>query len=50
MTAMLYPTDAQIIGTDWRPIPGLLTGGEMVGGLVFTRPRRMGWSYKCKVW
>jgi tricarballylate dehydrogenase len=25
--------DAQVIGTDWRPIPGLLTCGEMVGGL-----------------
>jgi hypothetical protein len=24
---------AQVIGTDWRPIPGLLTCGEMVGGL-----------------
>ena len=25
--------DAQVIGTDWRPIPGLYTCGEMVGGL-----------------
>jgi tricarballylate dehydrogenase len=25
--------NAQVIGTDWRPIPGLLTCGEMVGGL-----------------
>lgn len=25
--------DAQVIGTDWRPIPGLYTAGEMVGGL-----------------
>ncbi len=24
---------AQVIGTDWRPIPGLYTCGEMVGGL-----------------
>jgi len=24
---------AQVIGTDWRPIPGLFTCGEMVGGL-----------------
>ena len=22
-----------MIGTDWRPIPGLFTCGEMVGGL-----------------
>ena len=26
-------TKAQVIGTDWRPIPGLFTCGEMVGGL-----------------
>jgi tricarballylate dehydrogenase len=26
-------SDAQVIGTDWRPIPGLFTCGEMVGGL-----------------
>jgi tricarballylate dehydrogenase len=25
--------DAQVIGTDWKPIPGLYTCGEMVGGL-----------------
>ena len=25
--------DARVIGTDWRPIPGLYTCGEMVGGL-----------------
>jgi len=25
--------NAQVIGTNWRPIPGLLTCGEMVGGL-----------------
>lgn len=25
--------DARVIGTDWRPIPGLFTCGEMVGGL-----------------
>lgn len=25
--------EAQVIGTDWRPIPGLYTCGEMVGGL-----------------
>ena len=25
--------EAQVIGTDWRPIPGLYTAGEMVGGL-----------------
>jgi succinate dehydrogenase/fumarate reductase flavoprotein subunit len=25
--------NAQAIGTDWRPIPGLFTCGEMVGGL-----------------
>jgi tricarballylate dehydrogenase len=25
--------NAQVIGTDWRPIPGLFTCGEMVGGL-----------------
>jgi tricarballylate dehydrogenase len=26
-------TNAQVIGTDWRPVPGLFTCGEMVGGL-----------------
>ena len=25
--------DTRIIGTDWRPIPGLFTCGEMIGGL-----------------
>lgn len=25
--------NARVIGTDWRPIPGLFTCGEMVGGL-----------------
>jgi tricarballylate dehydrogenase len=25
--------DARVIGTDWRPIPGLFACGEMVGGL-----------------
>jgi tricarballylate dehydrogenase len=25
--------NAQVMGTDWRPIPGLFTCGEMVGGL-----------------
>ena len=25
--------DARVLGTDWRPIPGLHTCGEMVGGL-----------------
>jgi tricarballylate dehydrogenase len=25
--------DAQVIATDWKPIPGLYTCGEMVGGL-----------------
>lgn len=25
--------DAQVVGTDWKPIPGLYTCGEMVGGL-----------------
>jgi tricarballylate dehydrogenase len=25
--------DAQVVGTDWAPIPGLYTCGEMVGGL-----------------
>lgn len=27
--------NSQIIGTDWRPIPGLYTCGEMVGGLFY---------------
>jgi tricarballylate dehydrogenase len=26
-------TKAQVIGPDWRPIPGLVTCGELVGGL-----------------
>jgi tricarballylate dehydrogenase len=26
---------ARVIGTDWRPIPGLLACGEMVGGLFY---------------
>jgi tricarballylate dehydrogenase len=26
---------AQVIGTDWRPIPGLYACGEMVGGLFY---------------
>ena len=26
---------AQVIGTDWRPIPGLLACGEMIGGLFY---------------
>jgi tricarballylate dehydrogenase len=26
-------TDAQVVGTDWKPIPGLYICGEMVGGL-----------------
>jgi tricarballylate dehydrogenase len=26
-------SDAQVIGTDWQPLPGLFTCGEMVGGL-----------------
>jgi tricarballylate dehydrogenase len=30
---MLYLTNAQVVDTDCRPIPGLLTGGAMVGGL-----------------
>ena len=25
--------DAQVVATDWKPIPGLYTSGEMVGGL-----------------
>ena len=25
--------DARVLGTDWRPMPGLYTCGEMVGGL-----------------
>ena len=25
----------QVIGTDWRPIPGLLACGEMIGGLFY---------------
>lgn len=25
--------DAQVVGTDWKPMPGLYTCGEMVGGL-----------------
>ena len=27
--------EAQVIGTDWRPIPGLYCCGEMVGGLFY---------------
>ena len=27
--------DTQVIATDWKPIPGLYTCGEMVGGLFF---------------
>ncbi|WP_220154627.1 FAD-dependent tricarballylate dehydrogenase TcuA [Paracoccus pantotrophus] len=27
--------NAQVIGTDWRPIPGLYCCGEMVGGLFY---------------
>jgi tricarballylate dehydrogenase len=27
--------DAQVVGTDWRPLPGLFACGEMVGGLFF---------------
>jgi len=27
--------NAQVIGTDWRPLPGLYTCGEMVGGLFY---------------
>jgi len=27
--------NAQVIGTDWRPIPGLLACGEMIGGLFY---------------
>lgn len=26
---------AEVVGTDWRPIPGLFTCGEMVGGLFY---------------
>jgi tricarballylate dehydrogenase len=26
---------AQVIGTDWRPLPGLFACGEMVGGLFY---------------
>jgi tricarballylate dehydrogenase len=26
---------ARVVGTDWRPIPGLLACGEMVGGLFY---------------
>jgi len=26
---------AEVIGTDWRPLPGLFTCGEMVGGLFY---------------
>lgn len=28
-------SDAQVVGTDWRPIPGLFCCGEMVGGLFY---------------
>lgn len=27
--------NAQVVGTDWRPLPGLFTCGEMVGGLFY---------------
>jgi tricarballylate dehydrogenase len=27
--------NAQVVGTDWRPIPGLFACGEMVGGLFY---------------
>lgn len=27
--------DAQVVGTDWRPIPGLFCCGEMLGGLFY---------------
>ena len=27
--------NARVIGTDWRPIPGLLACGEMIGGLFY---------------
>jgi tricarballylate dehydrogenase len=27
--------NAQVIGTDWRPLPGLYACGEMVGGLFY---------------
>lgn len=28
-------SNAQVVGTDWRPIPGLFCCGEMVGGLFY---------------
>jgi hypothetical protein len=31
---MVYLTDAQVVDTDWRPNPGLLMDGDMVGGLI----------------
>ena len=31
---MIYLTDAQVIDTDWRPIPSLLTRSGLVGGLL----------------
>jgi hypothetical protein len=34
MTSMIYLTNAQVIDTDWRPIPSLLTRGGLVGGLL----------------
>jgi hypothetical protein len=34
MTSMIYLTDAQVIDTDWWPIPSLLTRGGLVGGLL----------------
>ena len=34
VTSMIYLTDAQVIDTDWRPIPSLLTRGGLVGGLL----------------
>jgi len=33
IAAALAAAGARVIGTDWRPIPGLYTCGEMVGGL-----------------
>jgi tricarballylate dehydrogenase len=27
--------NAQVIGTDWRPITGLFACGEMIGGLFY---------------
>jgi hypothetical protein len=30
--------NTQVIGTNWRPIPGVFTCGEMVGGLFHFIP------------